>query len=168
MGLEEIRKLKFEAGIPKQKKAYSIPKVSEKRKKALAIAAESGTDSGIDKFFATQRKKMVGKCLFCSHPTNKNDDEKFHFSIAHLLPKSIFKSVAVHESNWVELCFWGTNSCHTNFDNGNITWEFLRDSKEWDVIAEKLHEVMPMVSEDERGHKLYRRLTELLYDKKKI
>lgn len=45
-------------------------------------------------------------------------------------------------------------------------WKFeLLTDPMW-TPKEKLHEVLPMVSEEERGHKLYRRITELMYDKK--
>lgn len=100
----------------------------------------------------------------------KDDDEKFHFSIAHLLPKRPvkkggFPSVGNNENNWIELCYYAPNSCHTNFDNGMITWEFIKDSAEWIVIKEKLLEVLPLVSEEERKHKLYDKLVKLVYSK---
>lgn len=145
--------------IAKEKKP--LKKVSDKKS---AEMKETGANKEMDKFFKSQRKRMTGKCLFCSGTTNKNDDDKFHFSIAHLLPKAIFKSVATHEENWIELCFWN-NSCHTRFDQSKITWEFLKDSKEWETISEKLHEVLPQVAEEERKHKLYSKLMDLLYKK---
>jgi hypothetical protein len=118
----------------------------------------------MDLFFASMRKTMKNKCLFCGAFTMKYDDEKYHFSLAHLLPKSTFKSVATHPSNIIELCFYGI-SCHTNFDNGKITWEFIKDSKEWDIIKEKLFEVLPLVAGHERSHKLYSKLINLVYDR---
>lgn len=165
--LEERRK-HIEAGRPlKQKKSYQIPKVSEKRKAKIKEQAAEGTDSEMDLFFQSQRKGMTGRCLFCNGDTMKKDDEKFHFSLAHLLPKSVFKSVATHPSILIELCFYG-ESCHTNFDNGMITWEFIKDSKEWDIISEKLMEVLPLVAEEERKNKLYSRLIELVYPTKPL
>lgn len=153
------------AGRPLAKKEpYRLNKISPKRQAKLDAQKESGTDSGMDAFFKSLRKGMKGKCLFCGGNTMKNDDEKFHFSLAHLLPKSIFKSVATNPDGIIELCFWG-NSCHSNFDSGKITWEFIKDSKEWDVVKEKLLLVLPLVSENERKHKLYSRLIELVYSK---
>ena len=49
---------------------------------------------------------------------------------------TMFPSVALHESNWLEVCFYG-NSCHTNLHNKTITWELLHDSAEWKVIVGK-------------------------------
>lgn len=145
---------------PKERKP--LKKVSDKKKAEQAEEKAKGTDGEMDAFFKAMRRKMRGKCLFCSGNTQKDHDENFFFSIAHLLPKAIFKSVATNESNWIELCFY-SNSCHTNFDSGKITWEFIKDSKEWDIIKEKLLNVLPMVAEEERKQKLYSKLTELVY-----
>ncbi len=147
-----------------KKPVKPLKKVSDKRAAEIKEGKESGLDSTMDLFFQSLRKGMTGRCLFCNGSTNKQDDEKFHFSLAHLLPKAIFKSVATNPDNIIELCFWG-ESCHTNFDNGKITWEFIKDSAEWSIIKEKLLLVLPLVSEEERKHKLYNRLIELVYSK---
>lgn len=144
-----------------EKKKYKINPVSEKRKAKLKEQASQGGESEMDLFFESQRPSMTGKCLFCSENTMKHDDEKYHFSLAHLLPKAIFKSVATHPDILIELCFYN-NSCHTNFDNGMISWEFLKDSKEWLIIREKLLIVLPCVAPEERKNKLYAKLENLL------
>lgn len=141
-----------------------LKKISDKKAAEIKEQKVSGGDSEMDLFFTSLRKGMTGRCLFCNGRTMKEDNDKFHFSLAHLLPKAIFKSVATHPDNIIELCFYG-NSCHTNLDSGKITWEFLKDSKEWDVISEKLLSVLPMVAMEERKHKLYNRLTCLVYGK---
>lgn len=168
MPLSEYQKLRsahIENGRPlKEKKKYVLNKVSPKRQAKLDEQKASGTDSEMDLFFKSQRKGMTGRCLFCNGDTMKNDDDKFHFSLAHLLPKAIFKSIATHPSNIIELCFFN-NSCHTNFDNGMITWEFIKDSAEWTIIREKLLEVLPLVSPEEQKHKLYSKLLNLVYGK---
>lgn len=162
--LDERRK-HIENGRPlKDKKKYVLNKVSPKRQAKLDEQKAKGTDSEMDLFFRSQRKSMTGRCLFCNGNTMKKDDDKFHFSLAHLLPKAIFKSVAIHPSNIIELCFYG-ESCHTNFDNGMITWEFIKDSAEWLIIREKLLEVLPLVAEEEKKHKLYSKLLNLVYGK---
>jgi len=144
-----------------EKKTYRLNKVSPKRAAKIEAQKASG-DSQMDQFFKSLRNGMTGRCLFCNGDTMKRDDEKFHFSLAHLLPKAIFKSVATVPDNIIELCFWN-ESCHTQFDNGRITWEFIKDSKEWDVIKEKLLIVLPLVAPEERKHKLYSKLEKLVY-----
>lgn len=171
---------------PKPKKA--IPKVSSKRAAQIKEEKERGSDNEMDLFFQEMLKRCTGKCLFCNAKTTAIDNNFFRddnpkwsqeandrkyeqtlqtmkrASIAHLMPKRPidkggFPSVGTHEDNWIELC-WG---CHTSFDSGKISWLILRDSKEWEIIREKLLNVLPMVAEAERKNKLYRKLTELVY-----
>lgn len=166
MGLEQIRKLKEEALMPKVKVRKPIAKKSAKKIAQEKALKELGTDNEMDRFFAEMRKKMTGKCFFCGGKTQKDDDETYRNSIAHLFPKrkNMFPSIATHSSNWIELCFYGS-SCHTNFDNGIITFELLRDSKEWDVIVEKFHELAPLLTDEERSTKFYYNLENLIYKK---
>lgn len=155
-----------------EKKKHTINKVSPKRQKKLDELKEAGTDSELDKWFEAKRKEMKGVCVFCGGKSEKHNDDNFRSSVAHLLPKRSvntggFPSVSTHPDNWIELCHYG-NDCHGNFDRSNITWKFLRDSKEWEILSEKLHNILPEVAEEERKHKLYSRLTELLYDTTRI
>lgn len=153
MGINEIRALKQKALEPKPKKVYRIPKKSAKKLKQEAEEKElrSGEPTELDLWFAERRKELTGKCDFCGGKTEKHNNETFKFSIAHLLAKrdAMFPSVATHRANYLELCYYG-NSCHTNFDNGMITWELLRDSKEWALIVGKFKEIYPSIAEAER------------------
>ncbi len=146
--------------VPKPKKP--MKKVSDKKAKEIAEAKKAGTDGEMWAFFVEQRKRMTGKCLFTGEKSLKHDDERFHFSIAHLLPKKYFKSVATHPEGWIELSW----DAHTDFDNGKISWLMLRDSSEWKILKEKLLNILPMVAEEERKHKIYSKLIDLVYDKK--
>lgn len=150
--------------VPKPKKA--IAKKSAKKILEEKEQKESGTDGEMDKFFSAMRKRMTGKCFICGGKTEKDNDDKYKFSIAHLFPKkpTMFPSIATHPSNWLELCFHN-NSCHTNFDSGKITFQLLKDSKEWDVIVEKFHELAPLLTDEERTRKYYTHLEELIYKK---
>src|SRR5690348_2912633 len=107
---------------PKEKTVYKLKTVSDKKKKELA--GESKSD--LDNWFEERRKEMTGTCLFCGGKTERDNDDTFKFSIAHLLAKrkNMFPNIACHPDNWIELCHY-SNSCHSNFDNGIITWEFL-------------------------------------------
>lgn len=160
---ERFKRIKL-GQLPKEAVAKTkkpLAKVSKNKIKELEEKKKS-PDSKMDLFFLENRKKMTNKCLFCGGDTMKKDDEKFHFSLAHLLPKSIFKSVATHPDILIELCFYG-KSCHANFDNGVISWELIKDSKEWEVIKERLLNILPAVSMEERKHKLYSKLEKLVY-----
>lgn len=141
------------AGRPRIEKVKKpLRRISDKR--AAQIAEEKKMrDNGntpMDVWFNQRRVELTGKCLFCGGRTEKNNDSTFKRSIAHLLAKKtgMFPSVSMHPDNFLELCFWG-NSCHTNFDNGIITWEFLKDSDEWGVIAEKFKKIYPCIAQPE-------------------
>lgn len=165
MGYFEDRQLWNITGKPKkEKKVYTIPKKSAKKIAQEKEENNSRGDGGLDAFFELARKSMTGKCLFCGGKTEKKNDDTYRRSIAHLLPKrkNQFPSISTNQDNWIELCFYG-NSCHTNFDNGMITWEFLKDSKEWDIIKEKLFQLLPLCTIEERKNKLYEQLTKLIY-----
>ena len=163
---QRLQKIKLNQ-LPKEAVAKAknpLAKKSPKKIEEEKQAKLSGTDDEMDLFFYSLRKGMTGRCLFCNSKTMKDDDEKFHFSLAHLLPKAIFKSVATNPENIIELCFYG-ESCHTNFDSGKISWEFIKDSKEWLQIKEQLLAVLPMVSENEKKNKLYDKICKLVYSK---
>lgn len=106
-------------------------------------------------WFKERRKEMTGICSHCGNPSSKNDDEKFHYSIAHILPKAYFPSIANHPKNFVELCFYG-NSCHTNMDNKTLD---ITDMHCFDEIIDKFVDMYPSIAKDEK-----RRIPSVLYE----
>jgi hypothetical protein len=122
VGIEEIRRLKSQPKIPKElrhKKPIakkSAKKIGqEKEEKAQRV----GGGSELDRWFKERRKEMTGLCAHCGDKSCKDSDQYYKFSIAHILPKNLFKSVKTHPQNWIELCFWN-KSHHTNFDNKTL------------------------------------------------
>jgi len=159
MGLEEIRRLKDERGKPKEKKAYQIPKVSTKRQKEIdegrvvvknktALKTLVSGTAELNRWFIERRGEMKGRCLHCGSKSCKEDDNYYKFSIAHILPKRIFKSVATHPLNWIELCFWG-NSCHTNMDNNTFD---LIDMNCFDTVIQRFVAMYPQIDSKERRY----------------
>lgn len=149
MGLEEIRKLKEQAKLPKQKKSYKIPKVSAKKKEqqkeeAKVIKISGGNE--MDRWFQDRRKEMNGVCLHCGGLSCKDSTEYYKFSIAHILPKRLFRSIATHPLNWIELCFWN-NSCHTNFDQCILDFTELNC---FDLVVERFIAMYPSINPKER------------------
>jgi hypothetical protein len=153
MSIEHIRAIKAAAGLPKPKKYKPIAKKSAKKLKQEAEEKKlrGDDDTLMEQWFKARRKELTGTCDFCGGKTEKHNNETYKRSIAHLLPKrsNMFPSVATHPANYLELCFYG-NSCHTNFDNGIISWELLRDSKEWSLIVTKFKEIYPFINENEK------------------
>lgn len=154
MGLEEIRAIK--AGKHKAQREQDrrdnarkgIAGESAKTKAAKAAEKEelNGEDPVKEKWFKARRLEMVGVCQHCGEPSCKSNDQYYRHSIAHILPKNIFPSVAFHPLNWIELCFWG-KSCHTNFDNKILD---LTELNCFDSVIERFLAVYPQIAKEER------------------
>ena len=144
------------AGRPLKKKEYKpISPISEKRKKKLQEQKVNDSDEGQWNWYLEIRKDMKGVCSHCGDKSCKDDDEKFHFSIAHILPKEFFPSIAKHPLNFIELCFWN-NSCHTNFDNKILD---IMDLNCFDEVITKFVAMYPMIAKEER-----KRIPQILLD----
>lgn len=100
----------------------------------------------LNRWFKERRKEMTGKCHHCNGNSCKHDDKYYKFSICHILPKAYFPSVATHEYNWVELCFWNKN-CHGNMDNKMLD---LIEMNCWDEIVTKFCIMYPSIAEKEK------------------
>lgn len=100
----------------------------------------------LDVWFREVRKRMTGVCENCGGKSCRDNDKEYKRSIAHILPKAYFKSIATHPENFLELCFYG-NSCHTNFDNKMID---LIDMNCFDQIINKLVKIYPFIAADEK------------------
>lgn len=87
------------------------PKSREKRKSER---------SGLPEFFqdAIEELKKKPKCVNCGRSINTS--YRPEMNIAHILPKSKYKSVNDHPLNRIFLCVYKDNpdgsSCHTDFD----------------------------------------------------
>jgi len=142
MGLLELQQIRANRDKPKIKKQYTIPKKSAK---TIAREKDATNDDQLE-WFKARRKEMKGSCKHCGSKTTKDDDTKYHYSIAHILPKAYFPSVATHKDNWIELCFYN-RSCHTNLDNGALD---LMDMNCFDEIITKFVSMYPSIAKEER------------------
>jgi hypothetical protein len=161
MSYLDERRAFIAAGRPlKQKKPYQIKKVSDKRAAKIKEQQQSNSDESLDKFFERMRKRMTGVCQ-CggAEKTQKDDDTFYRNCICHIFPKRIFKSIATHELNWVERSFW--SGCHTNMDNRSI--ELWKNFADWDDIKEKFHQLVPLLTDEERASKFYHNLERIVY-----
>lgn len=102
----------------------------------------------LERWFEDRRKEMKGYCLHCNGNTAKRDDKWYRASVAHILPKRLFKSVATHKSNWIELCMWG-NNCHGNYDNNMLD---LIDLNCFDTVIERFVAIYPSIDPKERRY----------------
>jgi len=142
-----------EEKIKQQKERAKKKNASIKTGRALRVLAV--TDDGnremakgyaeLERWFKERHKEMTGVCMNCGGRTEK-DKTHYKCSVAHLLPKAYFKSVATHPDNWLELCFYG-NSCHTNFDHKMID---LIDLHCFDTVIQKFVKIYPSIALEER------------------
>jgi len=153
--------------VKKEKKP--LKKVSDKKaaedKEAKVLLGEDETLK--EKWFKNRRKEMVGTCQCgCAMPSSKYDDKNFRSSICHIFPQRLFPSIQFHHLNWVERKFWATHdtsACHTNMDNKSMDlWPRFAD---WDDIKSKYHELVPLLTDEERKNKFFNHLTFLVYGK---
>jgi hypothetical protein len=151
MGIDLIRKLKEQANLPKPPKQRKP--IAKKSKKKLAQEAEEktfkvGGGNELDRWFNARRTEMVGACANCGGLSCKDSTQYFMFSIAHILPKNLFKSIKTHPLNWVELCFWN-KSCHTNYDNKTLD---ITELNCFDTVIERFVAMYPDIAPKERKY----------------
>jgi hypothetical protein len=150
MGIENIRKLKEEAGLPKQKKTYKIPKKSAKKiaQEKADKKARKGEDTELQKWFKARQRFMTGKCAECGGRTEIQNFEYAIRSICHILAKreTVCPSVATHPLNFIELCEFH----HYKFDSSN--WEEIEKWNCWSIVKERLVMIYPDIAQEEIRH----------------
>lgn len=164
MGLQELQNIRANRDKPKEKKKYSIRKVSEKKQKQLDTEKSlraGDEDTLMEKWFKARRKSMVNVCQCgCGSKSCKDDDMYFRHSLAHVFPKSKFPSIMYNPLNWVERAFWG--GCHSIMDDTSMErWPNMGD---WDNIKEIFHALAPLLTDEERATKFYSKLEKLVYE----
>ena len=120
------------------------------RAKLRSEIVEKDIDTGEtlkEVWFAARRKEMTGFCFCCGKPSSKNDNKYFRFSIAHVLPKSLFESVMFHPENAIELSYW--EGCHSNMDNKGYEWVKIWKPKLWAEVVRKFHILYPFIDKSE-------------------
>lgn len=126
----------------KREDGKPIAKVSEKTKDA-----PKQQFGDLNRWFEDRHKELTGKCDHCGGKSCKGASN-YKCSIAHILPKRLFKSVATHPCNFIELCFWG-NSCHTNMDNNTLD---LIDLNCFSKVVDRFVAMYPSIAASERKY----------------
>ena len=132
--------------VKRAKDLYCL-KCSKKQKQSVTknriIVTKSNGE--LQRWFDDRHKEMKGICSHCGKKSQKGTP-LYKCSVAHILPKAHFKSIATHPLNWIELCFY-EDSCHTNFDN------YMLDITElncFDEVIEKFIAMYPDIAPEER------------------
>ena len=145
---------------------YERKQVAAERKKAAKNAEQKirkefnpkaigkGVDAELEKWFADIAKQLELKpiCWECRKTIPK---AYFRAATAHILQKSIFKSVATHPNNFVIAC--ASNGCHKKTEQLNT----LVKMKIYPIIRERFLELLPIVKEK---HKYLNNFIDLVND----
>lgn len=133
-------------------KIHQWKRTDNKLKPIRRTALKRGTfkpkeyDGNINLWFDTVHSSLTGVCSHCGGKSCKGDPTYWKFSIAHILEKSHFPSVATHPSNFLELCHFGS-SCHANYDNKMLG---LMDLNCFNEVIDKFCKMYPSIAPAER------------------
>lgn len=123
------------------------PKAKLKRQKSKTAIRRKKEREDFPEFFhqAITGLKHRPWCQNCGAKINTN--YKPHHNIAHILPKSRYKSVATHPDNKLFLCASkdDQNSCHEKFDGG---FSNMMKMKVFPLAAEKFKKFREKVTEN--------------------
>lgn len=124
MPLLELQKIRQERDIVKPKKIYNIPKKSnkkieqEKTQRTLKPINAATHREDLEDWFNMVADE-IKKNPFCMECGAFIKEKYYRHASAHILPKSIFKSVATNKYNF--LILGASCGCHHAFDNGFAT-----------------------------------------------
>ena len=109
-------------------------------KKTLEKRKEERKD--FPEFF--QRHIEIAKTKYCEECGNKLKGDVSE--IAHILPKSYFKSISTNDKNVIYLCGqYSASQCHTNFDSWSI--DKVKEMKIYPKIKEIFAEIKDQITE---------------------
>lgn len=100
-------------------------------------------NEGYKNWYLEQRKELKGTCLNCGKKSHKDNEKLWVHSIAHILPKSLFKSISKNNFNWIELCI----TCHTAYDR---TWDEASKMPIFKLAKEKYNLFKEQIAEEEK------------------
>ena len=94
----------------------SLSQLKNLKQNKEGVEREKEKRSELSEWFLERRKEMQGVCAECGKTTNRHSDKYFSWSVCHVVPKSLIKSVATHEHNWIELCQLHHQTFDSTFD----------------------------------------------------
>jgi hypothetical protein len=125
-----------------------IPKKSAKKLAEEKEAKEllNGGETELQQWYADIMKKEPGKCWETGELINKKDKIGWHGSIAHVLPKEHFPSVATHPKNYMILKMWG--GTHGRYDSN---WMSAAKMNIWPYAVKIINLLYPQLTPEEKA-----------------
>lgn len=138
------------SGVKVEKKGPSpIPKKSAKKLAQEKKEREERGDEGttLEQWYAEIMKREKAVCWETGELIDKKDEKGWHGSIAHILPKKIFPSVATHPLNYLILKMWG--GTHGQYDS---SWKKAQKMKVWKIAIERFLQFEKDIDSNERKY----------------
>lgn len=108
---------------------------------------------GLKEFFISCVENIRKKNLTCEECGAKLKGDVSE--VAHILPKSLFKSISTNNKNWIPLCgMYSENQCHSKFDDSKT--EIFQSMKVFKKISCIFVELEELVTE-KIPYKIYAR-----------
>src|SRR5580692_3115613 len=144
MGLKEMKE---KAKLPKERKVYVLPKKSKKKLalEGLEKNIEGNEPSEQTKWYEKIMKHETPVCWETNDRIDIRDKKGWQGSIAHVLPKSLFPSVATHPMNYMILKMWG--GTHGQYDS---SWENASKMKIWPYACGIFNVLYPLLTAEEK------------------
>jgi hypothetical protein len=137
---------KFHVERGRRKLGIDPPLSFKKEKKPLRrIKSGKSKDTSLKNWYKDKMKNEKPVCWETGNKINKNDKLGWHGSIAHILPKSLFPSVATHPKNYMVLDMWG--GVHAQYDRN---WKSASKMKIWKYATGVIKELYPILTAEEK------------------
>lgn len=133
----------YGSAVPKAK-STGIPKKSAKKLQEES-AKPSTTD--LQAWYEHIMKTEKPVCWETGEKIDKKDKKGWHGSIAHILPKKTFKSVATHPKNYLILKMWG--GTHARYD---VSWLSASKMKVWPTAVKRFIQIYPHIADSEKKY----------------
>jgi hypothetical protein len=141
--LDDRRNLKLFGKKAEEKKKYVIPKMSEKKKQAQASKGKEQTE--LQLWYEEIMNREDAICWETGKPIDKRNKLAWRGSIAHVLPKNLFKSVATHPMNYLILSMF--DGAHGTYDS---SWEKASKMGVFGEAVERFLIMYPFIAGSEK------------------
>ena len=130
-----------------KKERKPIKKISDKLKaeREKEKVERNGENTELQKWYENIMNKEDAICWETGERIDKRDKFGWHGSIAHVLDKANFPSVATHPENYMILKMWG--GTHGQYDS---SWESASKMKVWTHACRIFNILYPLLTSEEK------------------
>jgi hypothetical protein len=134
-------------------KQNAAPKDTDKKKKTFSSAPKM-PNAKLESWFTRKIKQCLWICEECGVNCHSTDAKYQRAAQAHLLPKSLFPSVATHDLNHKTL--GPSCGCHNKYD---VSWKSASKMKIWKSALQQIFQLIPLLPQEE-----YKKLPDVIRD----